>query len=305
MIVIPIRICGDIWVNPEEVSTELYSAPITEYVELDFRAEGPSALALGVIDLLDQHCAETGRNPSTILLKNNPNNTEITRYRNPTPGRSHFFKMSQSYWSDVIPELESAKTFGFFMGRRTGARARILYDLWHNYSAVLSLMRTVEIDPWIKPSLVYTLEPMDTWVIDDIKNWFACCPVPSIDGHTVRDQYVENPQTNIDILNYYNQFQVEIVAETYTLGNTFFPTEKTVRPIMAAKPYIVYGPKHFLANLRKQGFETYSNCWDESYDQLEGIERWSAIKQILPTVKVDDVTRAIAHRNRLHLKKIL
>ena len=43
----------------------------------------------------------------------------------------------------------------------------------------------------------------------------------------------------------------------------------------------LYGPKNFLANLREQGFKTWSDIWDESYDEYEGIERWDRMKPII------------------------
>jgi len=106
-------------------------------------------------------------------------------------------------------------------------------------------------------------------------------------------------------LEHYDQFVTELVAETYTIGNTFFPTEKTLRPVMAARPILVYGPKYFLSRLRDLGFETYSTCWDESYDELEGPARWQAIKKLILQIEVTDVAWAIAYRNRQHLKRMI
>ena len=49
MITIPVRVCGDSWVNPDEVKTLLKNSDITQYVVLDFQAEGPSLYALNVL----------------------------------------------------------------------------------------------------------------------------------------------------------------------------------------------------------------------------------------------------------------
>jgi hypothetical protein len=189
------------------------------------------------------------------------------------------------------------------------SRAKILYDLWHEFNdqCLLSSLKNTEVDPWIIPSQGINLERLEDWVSDQelFKKWFASCPVKSVDDHSIRDQYVTNPQTNSDILNFYNQFAVELVSETYTLGDTFFPTEKTVRPLMAAKPIIVYGPKNYLKRLKDLGFDTYHQCWNESYDQLEGPERWAAIKQLLPTVTLSDVAMDIALHNRQHLANLI
>ena len=305
MITIPMTICGDIWVNPTEVKNLLENTDSSVLIRLDFQHEGPSMYSLGIVDMLNQYCADTGRNPGTISIIKNPNKQEHIPYKNSTQDVSHFFDMSRRYWTDTATVADDAKLFGYFMGRRTFARARILYDLWHQGNALLSVMDTVEVPPWVRPSLGITLEQLDEWLTEEIIAWLNQCPVTSIDGHTVRDQYVENPKTNADLLNYYNKFQVEIVTETYTLGNTFFPTEKTVRPIMAAKPFLIYGPKNYLQRLKDLGFETYSNCWDESYDQYEGPDRWQAMKHIMSTVAVGTTAQSIAQQNRMYLAKMV
>lgn len=309
MITIAVEVCGDIWVNPDDVQEQLNTAPADAPISLDFRAEGPSIVALGIVDMLDKYCADTGRNPSTIYITNNPNNQEHTHYYNNTPGRSHFFKMSKNYWAEPEPILYDAKLLGYFMGRRTISRGRILYDLYHSTDSLLSCMETVGYDLWTHPSRGRTLEQIADWFTPEefvrFLAWFDSRPIGSIDGHSVRDQYVANPRTNSDILKYYNQFQIELVAETYTLGNTFFPTEKTVRPIMANKPFIVYGPKNFLQRLTALGFKTYSTCWDESYDQLEGPERWQAINKMLPQVEYSEQADAIAQHNRQRLAELI
>jgi len=77
---------------------------------------------------------------------------------------------------------------------------------------------------------------------------------------------------------------------------------------------LVYGPKSFLARLRSLGFQTYSNCWSENYDQLEGPARWQAIQQIINSlINLTDFQRAqllkqaqaTAIYNRYHLKKLI
>jgi hypothetical protein len=307
-IVIPLRVRGDSWTNPTEVKNCLSNIDPSVHVEIDLRHEGPSMQALGIVDMLNQHCVATGRDPETISIVRNPNMHEQTPYKNLTTGIwgvSHFFEMSRKYWTDVAPVSDGACLFGYFMGRRTFARARMLYDLWQQGNTLLSLMTTDEAPPWIEQTAPINLEKLDDWLNSDITSWFDCCPVTSIDGHTSRDLRVREPRTNSDLLGYYNQFCIEIVAETFTMGDTFFPTEKTVRPIMAGKPVLVYGPRNYLKRLQDIGFQTYSSCWDESYDQLEGPTRWQAMKETMSTIDINDNFQAIACYNRSHLAKLI
>ena len=90
--------------------------------------------------------------------------------------------------------------------------------------------------------------------------------------------------TQLNLLRYYDQFDVELVAETFVRGNTFFPTEKTVRAIIGKKPMVVYGPRNYLKHLRDLGFKTWGSIWDESYDHYEGIERWKLMQKVIDQI---------------------
>lgn len=292
MIIVPVRVSGDCWVNPDEVTAALNT---DQFICLDFLSEGPSLHALGIVRALEK----AGKSPESVLIINNPNWQEKTPYQNSHTGLSHLFGMSKQYWCQPGLVRDDAVKFGYFMGRRTSSRTRILYDLWQQGDALLSLMHTVT-----AASHGTVLEQQSNWLDNEMITWFQDCPVVSLDGHSVRDQYVKNPQTNADILKFYDRFKIEIVAESFTLGNTFFPTEKTVRPIMACKPMLVYGARYFLRRLRELGFKTYHTCWDESYDDLEGVERWLIMQRLMPHINVCDAVLAIAEYNRQHLSKI-
>ena len=79
----------------------------------------------------------------------------------------------------------------------------------------------------------------------------------------------------------YHMIFSELVCETYYSGLTFFPTEKTFRPIMQLTPTITFGSRGFLSNMQRCGFKTFSNYWDESYDDLQDYERIQAIQSVL------------------------
>jgi hypothetical protein len=98
------------------------------------------------------------------------------------------------------------------------------------------------------------------------------------------DTYMIGPPEHLTILNQYHRFFAELVIETYIMGNTFFPTEKTLRPIIAKTPFIAMAPKNHLVNLRQLGFKTFGQWWDESYDYCEGLHRINEIKKVISTV---------------------
>jgi hypothetical protein len=304
MITISVRVCGDAWSNPDEVQLALNQpGPVA----LDFHNEGVSVGAIGLADMIER----SGRDTDSITIVNNPNRTETLPYINTTGPRNHCLDLAKQYWQEPVVPAEIARPFGYFVGRRTISRCVIMYDLWQNFKDqfVFSHMQNRIPVPWIEPPVGINLEQVLDWLYADnfarFTAWYNACPITSIDGHAVRDHYDPDQNTNRDLLTHYDKFVTELVAETYTLGDTFFPTEKTFRPIMSARPILVYGPRNFLSRLRDMGFETYHTCWDEGYDELEGPARWQAIRNLLPTIEVTDVTWAIAYRNRQHLRQLI
>jgi hypothetical protein len=68
------------------------------------------------------------------------------------------------------------------------------------------------------------------------------------------------------LAGFYQDFLIDIVAETFVNGRNFFPTEKTTRPMLLKKPFITMGPKCHLIHLHQMGFKTFGNFWNEDYD---------------------------------------
>ena len=79
----------------------------------------------------------------------------------------------------------------------------------------------------------------------------------------------------------YKNFLIDIVAETFTSGNCFFVTEKTVRPMLLKKPFVHMGSKNYLDYLHQMGFRTFSDFWSEEYDGYEGQERYIRILKLI------------------------
>jgi len=63
-----------------------------------------------------------------------------------------------------------------------------------------------------------------------------------------------------------------VVGETIADNNCFFVTEKTAKPMMAGRPFIVLSGKHTLQHLRSIGFKTFDGVIDESYDEIDDKE---------------------------------
>ena len=317
-----VEFSGDCWNNPVQFQTQLNQVPLGESVVLDMRSEGPSLQSLGVCDVINRWLQDRRQSPDSVQLWRWNNPVEFVPYKLIRCNNlSHFFSMSKNYWTESVHDTYN-NLFGLFIGRITHARAVILYQcVIGKRDIFVSKMSSPGPYPWqLNPQDEMNLDCLTDWLSTNQQyrmfDWYDRYPVASVDQMNVRDQFVtpeSYADTNCSLLNHYDQFAIEIVCETYTQGNTFFPTEKTIRPIMACKPVLVYGPRYFLARLRTMGFLTYNSLWDESYDLCQGVERWQAIQKVMQYIneKTTDERQqlltkahAIAQYNRQRLQDI-
>jgi hypothetical protein len=66
--------------------------------------------------------------------------------------------------------------------------------------------------------------------------------------------------------SWYDDTYFSIVAETRIDSEYFFISEKTYKPLAFYHPFVLVGAPRTLAHLKTNGFETYENLFDESYD---------------------------------------
>lgn len=73
--------------------------------------------------------------------------------------------------------------------------------------------------------------------------------------------------------NIYNDVFCDVVTESRYAQPTANYSEKVYQPMWYKKPYILVAPPYTLTELKKQGFKTFSDFWDESYDSEENHEQ--------------------------------
>ena len=66
--------------------------------------------------------------------------------------------------------------------------------------------------------------------------------------------------------SWYNDTYFSIVAETRVDTEYFFISEKTYKPLAFYHPFVILGQSGTLQHLHDNGFETYENLFDETYD---------------------------------------
>ena len=78
---------------------------------------------------------------------------------------------------------------------------------------------------------------------------------------------------------------LSIVTETVFHYPTYVLGEKTIKPIVAKRPFVLVSTPGSLRLLRAAGFETFDQWWDESYDDIaDPTQRIKAIFAVIDSV---------------------
>jgi hypothetical protein len=95
----------------------------------------------------------------------------------------------------------------------------------------------------------------------------------------------------------------------------FLLSEKTIKCLISGMPFVIVSTPHFLKYLRELGFYTYSDLWDESYDEeLDYVKRIDKIVDLCNNLDKFDwsanqsALELIALKNRsnfLNLNRVL
>jgi hypothetical protein len=101
--------------------------------------------------------------------------------------------------------------------------------------------------------------------------------------------------------SWYDRTYFSIVTESNVTGPEVFVTEKTYKPLAFYHPFVVLGQPGILSLLRSQGFETFENLFDETYDSsADFAKRISQIVDLVTTAnfkEYDSLTRKKIQHN--------
>ena len=215
----------------------------------------------------------------------------------------HWISASKSVlnWR-IHSKQQELKHVGCFIGKPNWHRMITSAWLYNMYQDLC--LQTIHYDP---TSLRHRIDAELTEInieapaeLDFVIGFIKNCPLTLDEGFL---NYTIGPPTHYNIINSYQHIFVDLVVETYVSGLTFFPTEKTLRPIIASTPFIIMGPKGYLSNLQRIGFKTFSNWWDESYDEFSNYERILAIRQVL--LKIFQMTQLEIHHILIEMAPVL
>jgi len=269
MITLP-NIDGVIW-NKEyralEIVKELVS---TGSCKISLNCEGPCAESLGLYNLLDfvcdQFCVE--KKQIEIITCNQLEDHSDYRIKIQPPlyikETQEFYKNNLSHFNEK--HFSQIAPIGIFIGRSNFLRLQLASEIQRRYQRGVDM--TFHYDRNIEfhaphcgiENLINRNIDMQTVAI--CLDFLSQCP-KKISSEKV-SYPILTPQ-HLDICRYYHGFFCEIVCETYSMGKSFYPTEKIWRPLMMKTPFIVQGPMYYLYNLKKLGFQTFDRWWDEGH----------------------------------------
>jgi hypothetical protein len=260
-------------------------------ITISTNLEGPCLTACGVYTLLEQFNYKEVKIKTSNYLEQHP--VFQIEYELPFA----FFQVSAPWVSDPPPEpnysnyhyWNQKKLFGCFYNRPLWHRIGLAATLQHDYSDQTLLnvrcnpknqdqRQLFEID-----DLFFNSPDSFTKFAKVVNTW--PCQIEEVDGYTLRAHGYFSTLVHTDqLVNYYPDFLIDIVGETWITGRTFFLTEKTIRSMLLKKPMIVMGSAGTLMYLRQMGFKTFWEFWDENYDGYSDRDRYNKIVELIGNI---------------------
>lgn len=269
MIKLP-NIDGKIWNIEFKIVDILKQYRDTGKIFIDMNGEGPDNVALGLYELLDYIVDVYDIDPANIEISTCNQLENHRKYTIKHTPPLYVEQCNNFVNSNVFLNKQfdaNFKTFGLFIGRLNSYRLELLNFIHRRHQKqsfyTCHYDRAVEFHQPHCGISDLIQHGRDWSIIKDCVRTLSECPfqIESVETFPILTP------AHMNIAKVYHNFFVEIAAETYFTGTTFYPTEKTWRPILLRTPFIVQGPQDFLSNLKKLGFMTFNKWWDEGYSE--------------------------------------
>lgn len=270
-----------IW-SPEQVAIDI----VQEYqqkghVMINLNQEGPCADAIGLYKLLDYLCKKMNIKKSNITI--------VTVNFEETHTEYVILKKSQHWINSTVSAF---KSLNFVLNKKIDQNLfGCLYYIpsWDRL-CLLSYINRTKNKSLLRSGGTFIAHKDNTYYLNTVVDYcpnelFNIVDYLKTDPVAVFIDELSKPVTPLSCMRVtecYNDFFVDIVAETYSNGLCFFITEKTLRPMLTLTPFIIHGPKGYLSTLKSDyGIKTFEQWWDESYDDYQNYERITKIYKVI------------------------
>ena len=263
--------------NPHLIAIKL-QRHLGKKVILSIHDEGWDLVENGFELLLLEMCNEIGFCTDDIVIETANPCQSLTHFRHLYTG----FNGDAALLNPVLKETELPVNFNYgqFYARPSNERLYSFYKhLCSPYknrgiaSMHLDIMKLPEHSPDYREFIIFR---NNEW--NQIKN---VLPYSDI------GQYIQPPivHTYHNDQNFwkdtYNKIAIEIVNETNQAGNGFFMTEKTLRPMLYGRLFLIIANPGFELKLKKLGFDIFDDVIDKTYDNLESYWRIDHLYAVL------------------------
>lgn len=290
---------------------------------IDFNPEGSCAEALGLYRLLDEFCDKENYPKANITIKT-ANMVEQHNEYNIVKDPTYWYEIHLiQHWvrdKKVNSGVEPTYHFANFTSRSNWFRLWTATILATKYTD--KTIQTYHYDP-LKENYNFNgylgvddLFKYGCDIIPEAVEFLKTCPrtidlefLQNLDNtkgsvfqHENSYYPIQHP-SNLNLLQYYKNIFVDVVVEPNISGNCFLVTEKLWRPILARRPFIVVSNSNYLYNLKKLGFKTFHDYWDEWYDEYGGATRIVEVEKRLSVIAHWDIN--ILNKKLIAMQNIL
>jgi hypothetical protein len=272
-----------IWNTAQVVTDIINEYQTTGKAIISLNNEGPCAESIGLYAILDYICSTFNFLPSNIWI-HTTNFEELHQHYQIKKLPQHWIQATTHAFNKenyVANKTDNFKLFG------------CLYNVpsWERLCLSSYITQKIQHKSVVHVNGVWEGHKYNSYYLDavtdfcpdeffNIANFLKTVPVSALPD--LNDIKPVSAKQMLEVLPLYNNFLIDIVSETYTQGLTFFITEKTLRPILAQTPFIIFGPQGYLHTLKSDyGFKSFDNWWDESYDNYQNYERIQKIYKVI------------------------
>jgi hypothetical protein len=240
-------------------------------IVINLNSEGPCATALGLYQLINKLCDQTGYDPGRIIIKT----CNLIEHSNQCrvviiPPVKHISDLQKMLTDGQVPLKKISadiKHFGHFIGHSSRSRLAIASWLYKNHQAkTLQTFHTTPSNELHKEFIGLEDQWLNNYQEQYIDNSIEFLKLTPLTYDSVGPGPILHMKM-YGILGALSNIFVDIVCNTYVTGNTFYMDEKLWRPIITRTPFIVHGPRNFIINLKKLGFQTFDQWWDEGFSE--------------------------------------
>ena len=188
---------------------------------------------------------------------------------------------------NIKTKKDIQKTFGIFINRSQWDRLLLSGHLYNNHREItMQTYRKDLANPGDMAELgldqlfwkLSSVNSLDAPAIQHLCNFISSLPH---NGGSNWRRINQRSTVDSDIMSWYNNIFVDVVCEKMVTGQTFFPTEKTARPLATKTPFLIMAAPNYIKNLKRLNFRSFNRWWSEEYDQQQGVQRVQSIQRII------------------------